>query len=61
MGVGLLAREEAACFDSGVSGLLGISAAPLAWEKTSVLTVLTAASLHDSRGWWSITGGDHVT
>lgn len=31
--VGLLDRDEAACLDPGVSGLLGASVQPVAWER----------------------------
>lgn len=59
--MGLLAREEAACLDSGVSGLLGTSAQPVAWGEASALTALSAASLRCSWGSWGVTGGSYTT
>lgn len=40
-GNGVLARDEAACLESGVSGLLGTSGGRLAWGEASVQTALT--------------------
>lgn len=48
--MGLLAREEPACLDSGVSVILGTSAESLAWEKASAVIAITAASVHVSEG-----------
>lgn len=42
--MGHLAREEAACLDSGVSGLLGTSAQPGAWGGQRVDSTLCGCS-----------------
>ena len=47
-GSGALARGEAACLESGVSGLLGTSGERLAWGETSVRIALAAIPVHYS-------------